>query len=163
MKQLVPHIVVCFLWTVSSVWSTTSKPPMIRRTANIFAPRVEALVLVNTDTNQPIQTLQNNAVITAISQFAVEAVIDSSTSVGSIQFGYNNNATFRVESIPPFALCGDLGTGRYIPCPELGIGQHTITATPFSEPYAMGDKGPSIQIKFEIANGCSTPKVRRIL
>lgn len=156
MPQIVPCIVVCL---VSSVWSTSTPPLRRRRTAaNIFAPRVQALVLINTDTNQPIQTLQNNAVITAISQFTIEAIIDSSTSVGSIQFGYNNNATFRVESIPPFALCGDMGDGRFIPCPELGMGQHTITATPFSEQYAMGDKGPSFQIKFEIARSCSTPK-----
>lgn len=158
MSQVLPRIVVCFVWTLSHVCSTS---PLRRQTANIFAPTVRELVLINADTHQPIQTLHDNVVITAISQFTIEAIIENSTTVGSVQFGYNDNASFRVESKAPFAFCGDRGAGLYVPCPELGIGQHTITATPFSEPYAQGERGASFQIRFEIATSCSTPKVRR--
>jgi hypothetical protein len=158
MPRIIPHIVLCVVWALSSVGSSSLR----RRTEeNIFAPRVQDLVLINAETNQPIRTLQDNVVVNAMSQFTIEAITDSATTVGSVQFGYNGNATFRVESIPPFALCGDLGDGRYMPCPPLGMGRHTITATPFAEPYARGTPGATVQIRLEVANGCSTPMVRK--
>jgi hypothetical protein len=122
---------------------------------------VVALQLINADADTPIRNLTNGTTINIESQtmtyFNIQAIVAKGT-VGSIRFGYNNNTNFSLDSTPPFALCGDIG-GNYNTCPNLTIGRHTITATPFSNRSGIGTKGVPFQVSFTIS--CKSPEVRQ--
>jgi hypothetical protein len=124
---------------------------------------VIALQLINADTDSPIRNLTNGTTINiapqTIANFSVQAIV-ANGSVGSIRFGYNNYTNFLLESTPPFALCGDRG-GNYKTCPDLTIGRHTITATPFSNRSGIGTQGVPFQVSFTIS--CKKPEVRQCL
>jgi hypothetical protein len=59
--------------------------------------------------------------------------------VGSVRFGLNGTANYRMESQAPYALDGDT-SGRYNPWAATP-GSHTITATPFSGASGSGSAG----------------------
>jgi|GEM_PF-287598 len=69
---------------------------------------------------------------------------------GSVVFGLNDDASFRVESFAPYALCGDV-EGDYFDC-GLPLGEHTVTATAFSEASGNGSEVESGSISFTVVN-----------
>jgi hypothetical protein len=119
--------------------------------------RVTKLRLVNASPGNIGQTiidsLSNGEVIDLANYppdqaFSIEAV--TSGQVASIQFGYQTEAKYSVESSLPFAMCGNTGT-RYNPCVGLAtIGAQTVTATPYSSSGAKGTSGTPITIIFAI-------------
>jgi hypothetical protein len=72
---------------------------------------------------------------------------------GSVQFGLNGNVSFRVESSAPYALAGDTN-GNYGPW-TLGVGPHTVTATPFTGANASGTAGAPLTLSLTIVDGNS--------
>jgi hypothetical protein len=116
--------------------------------------RVENLRLINAVADVPIVNLTNGAIIDlsqqATSRFNIEAItVDG--AVGSIRFGYNGKKNFRTLSTPPFAFCGmGVPVGNYLICNVLTLGQHNVTATPFSGNSANGTKGIPYQVSFTI-------------
>lgn len=114
---------------------------------------VQSFRLINADTNLPIVTLTNGMIINiatlSTKNFNVQVTTTNGTIV-AIRFGYNANSKFRTESLRPFALCGDgLPVGNYYVCKELIVGNHTISATPYS---ITGEAGVNAKISFTISN-----------
>ncbi|MFK7846020.1 MAG: DUF4397 domain-containing protein [Rhodothermales bacterium] len=72
------------------------------------------------------------------------------SDAGSVQFGLNDNASARIESAAPYALCGDI-EGNYLPC-HLPVGTHTVTATAYAEGNASGEAGESGSITFSVVS-----------
>lgn len=121
--------------------------------------RIEGLYLIDADTDLPIQLLRNGSVIDiamrATSNFNIEArTIDG--TVGSIRFGYNNNANYRTENGKPFTFCGNAGT-NFFACSILALGEHTIKATPFFNRTARIPAGTPLQVTFTIIDSRTSP------
>ena len=128
---------------------------------------VVGFVLIDADTDRAITNLTDGSIINLQTlptrNLNIQALTDDDDGiVGSIQFGYNDITNFRMERIPPFALCGDYSPlGNYATCKELSIGQHTITATPNRRRSGYGISGIPFKITFSIvdAPSCTIPKV----
>ena len=138
--------------------------------------QITSLYLIDADTNRPMQELRNGAEIVASfppADFNIEARTNG--TVGSVQFGYRNNAKYRIENFPPYAFCGN--ADAYFRCNLLVLGTHTVTATPFVGASATGLAGTPLQVTFTIVEAavpvpaprptqapvsCTRPKVCRM-
>jgi hypothetical protein len=113
-------------------------------------PVVTGLFLINTDTQQVIQELHDGDQINqsdlGTQNLNVQAL--TSPSGSSVQFGFDQNANFRVESTPPYAMFGD-ASGAFL-AGSIPVGQHTITATAFTGDNATGTDGDPLVVDFEI-------------
>jgi hypothetical protein len=110
--------------------------------------------LINADTNRPIMNLTNTTVLhlalANTRNINIDVVTDSG-SIGSVMFGYLGVASYRVESVPPFAVCGDdFRNADYFICPTLKVGKYVVTATPFSDRFARGTKGKQVRLEFSV-------------
>jgi hypothetical protein len=116
----------------------------------IDEPVVTGLFLINTDTQQVIQEIQDGDTIDQADlptqNLNVQALATAGTQ--SVKFGFDQNDNFRVESFPPYAMFGDAG-GTFL-AGSIGVGQHSITATPFAGDNATGTDGDPLTVDFEI-------------
>ena len=125
------------------------------------APRVSSLILINADTDQDIGPINDGDILSLnllpTTNLTVRADT-SPTTVGSVVFGLDGNASFQVESIAPYALVGD-DNGDYNPwTPSLGA--HALTATPYSEASGAGTAGTPLTVNFTVvAEGTSAPAI----
>jgi beta-glucanase (GH16 family) len=76
---------------------------------------------------------------------------DTSTDTGSVKFGYDANANYRIESNRPFALAADDGKGHYLSWTPT-VGTHTITCIPYSLQFAGGTAGTKGSVKFTVTD-----------
>jgi hypothetical protein len=119
--------------------------------------QVENLRLINSDIDQAILNLTDNSVINLYSQstanFNIQATtIFNSGIVGSVRFAFNGNTRFRTDSATPFSMCATNGGRDYLTCKGLGIGNHTVKATPYSNANATGAIGIPFQVTFRIVS-----------
>jgi hypothetical protein len=133
--------------------------------------QIQALRLINADTDLPIVDLVDGMVINtatlSTSNFNVQATVTNNAIVQSVKFGYNTRSSFRIESEQPYAICGDGGpVGNYNVCLTLVVGQHNLSATPYTGTKASGTAGPTKHISFRIVNKpptaaptCNKPQV----
>jgi PT repeat len=117
---------------------------------------IENLRLINAVTDLPILNLTNGTIINiaqqATSQFNIQATTANGT-VRSVRFAYNGRANYRTESSAPFSFCGDGSpNGNYNVCAVLTIGEHNVTATPYSGTGATGLVGKPVRVSFTIVN-----------
>ena len=81
----------------------------------------------------------------------IVAIVDQ--TVGSINFGYDNDSDFRVENIAPHALGGDnRGDFNTFPLPE---GVHTVTASAYENRSLGGQLFDVATIRFTVISSCS--------
>jgi hypothetical protein len=73
---------------------------------------------------------------------------DVSAAVGSVVFGFDSNASYRVENSGPYAIAGDT-TGDYHPWTPVA-GSHTVSATPYSASNGGGTAGCSLTVPFTV-------------
>jgi Flp pilus assembly pilin Flp len=109
--------------------------------------------LVNADSNQDIQSLEDGDVITLSSLPTTNLSIRADTrvdGVNSVRFGLDANGNFRTESIAPYAIAGDV-SGDYAPWTP-GVGSHTLTGTAFSATGGGGDMLGAVTISFRVNN-----------
>jgi Flp pilus assembly pilin Flp len=109
--------------------------------------------LVNADSNQDIQSLEDGDVIALSSLPTTRLSIRADTTVdgvNSLRFGLDANGNFRTENIAPFALAGD-DAGDYAPWTP-GVGSHTLTGTAFSATGGGGDMLATVTISFRVNN-----------
>jgi len=113
---------------------------------------VDTFRLVDLENGQTIDLVDNAVVsledlgLTNSPAFNLEAVV--SGTVGSVAFRKGGYA--RTESVPPFALCGD-DSGVHRSCGNrLGLGEHIISAQPYSQARAKGVAGTTETITFSI-------------
>ncbi|WKN31612.1 Ig-like domain-containing protein [Porifericola rhodea] len=115
-------------------------------------PTVVSLKLVNASTDEVIGELGDRIELSQIEGGAfniVAEVIDGRSKAESVMFELSGaDDLIQVENKEPFALFGDQN-GDYRKG-SLGIGKYTLTATPFTEDLAEGDKGYALTVSFEV-------------
>lgn len=112
---------------------------------------LSGFTLMNAKTNKPIGPLQDGAVIDLAQTPNIS--IRANAGVGlteSVRFGVNENSSYAVESILPFAIAGD-NWGRYYPW-RVTPGTYTITATPYSKNHAAGKPGYPLTVTIKVIN-----------
>jgi len=118
----------------------------------VAAPVVTKLVLINADTDTAVLDLVDGMTISkaafaSLKNFSVQAVV--SGTVGSVKFGYQGNASARIEGTAPWSLFGDGGTGNYVG-KAFALGSYTVSATPYTAANATGTVGAIVTIHFTV-------------
>ncbi len=74
-----------------------------------------------------------------------------SDATESVAFAFNDAPLYHIENVEPYALFGDVN-GDYASAPQdvLGVGVHSLTATPYSEDGAQGLSSPPKKLVFTI-------------
>lgn len=114
---------------------------------------VTQFVLVDVDAAEDIGPLEDGDVIdlsALTSRIGVR--VDVGTGVESVRYGLNDDTNHQTESIPPYALFGDGGWARINPWSP-SVGEHVITATPFSQNRGSGTAGESVTITLTVVDG----------
>ncbi len=122
---------------------------------------VTGLQLINSDTNLPIagfNPMADGAVLDLATLPTTNLNINALTnpdSVGSVLFGYDSVPAYRVETVRPYAIAGDdAGVFRaWTPA----IGDHTVTATPYTQGGGGGTSGNAMMIRFSVINSGTPP------
>jgi hypothetical protein len=114
---------------------------------------ITGFTLINADTDQAIRTIGDMETINLASLPTMNLNIRAETNGGpieSVRFGFDGNNNYRVENLVPYALFSDQG-GNYH-AGTLGLGNHTLSATPFEADNATGGEGTSLIINFFVIN-----------
>jgi hypothetical protein len=128
--------------------------------AQAAADGVVSLTLIDADRDRPIagfDPLPAGAVVNLAALPTRNLNIRANTSpstVGSVKFGLDGNASYRVENGAPYALAGDDG-GDYRPWTPTP-GTHTVTATPYTKSGAGGTAGTSLRVTFSVVDAAPT-------
>lgn len=131
----------------------------VRRTVATTA--VASLTLIDADTDQPVpgqETLLDGAVINLAQlphrRLSVRANV-SGGMVGSVRFGLDGVVSHRVENHQPYALEGDAANGTdYLPWTPT-VGEHRLTATPYSASGAGGTAGEALSVRFTVIDAAA--------
>jgi hypothetical protein len=117
-------------------------------------PKVTQFQLINCDTGRPIagfEALQDGVQIN-LRQLPTRRlsmrILTDPEPVGSVVLGLDDNPRFRIEETAPYSLFGNQGD-RYTPW-TLGLGEHRVTATPYTGDKAQGAAGPATSITFTL-------------
>jgi hypothetical protein len=116
--------------------------------------KVTNLELYNAITNQKITDLTNGKVIVVndipgmtTPSFNIRAVYSNKVIGGSVVFGHNAVTKFTTDSKAPYSLCAEAK------CAVLGLGNHTVTATPHARCKGRGRAGQTLKVSFTIVQG----------
>jgi len=133
---------------------TPTPTPTATPTPTPSAQGVSSFTLINADTNQPVSgydPIANGAVINTSSIGTTHVNVRANTqpsTVGSVRFGLDTNANFRIENSAPYSLFGD-NNGKYY-AGSFSSGQHSLTGTPYSAASAKGTSGTALTISFTV-------------
>jgi hypothetical protein len=118
---------------------------------------VSSLTLVDADTSQPISQynpIVNGATINRATLPTQNITIQANTSpatVGSVAFDLVNSGYLNTANTAPYDLCGTA------PCSNLGVGLHSLDATPYMGPNQSGGAGNTASISFSVIDPTPTP------
>ncbi|GIV33216.1 MAG: hypothetical protein KatS3mg031_0751 [Chitinophagales bacterium] len=114
--------------------------------------QIVALTLIDANTDLDIVTMTNGMTINlaVTPSISVRANTCNNQNVGSVKF-FLNNTLIKTENIPPYAVNGDSPYGNYLAW-NVPLGNHTLTATPYSGPSGSGTVGISKTISFTVIN-----------
>jgi hypothetical protein len=136
----------------SPVPSPTPSPAPSPTPVPTFA--VSSLILINADTNQPIQTLTSGSTLYLKSlptrNLNVRAVTNPAT-VGSVRFALDSTPNYRTENSAPYALAGDTNGDYSNWTPS--IGTHTLSATAYTGASASGNASQPRTVQFTVIDG----------
>jgi hypothetical protein len=82
-------------------------------------------------------------------------------TVGSVRFGYDANPSFQMENSAPYALAR-ASTTVWNPWTPT-VGNHTVTATPYSLSNGSGSSGTALTIRFSCVDDPSTKSSNGLL
>ena len=122
---------------------------------------VTALVLINADTGQPIPgfaPLTTGSVLNLATLPTRRLSVRADTSpslVGSVKFGLDGNTSYQNENSAPYSLTGNTPGGGYNPWTP-SVGQHALTATPYTLKNGGGTAGTSMAVFFEVIDEPAT-------
>jgi hypothetical protein len=122
---------------------------------------VLSLTLIDADTDQPLagfDPLGGGAVLNLGTLPTRNLNLRANTNpatVGSVVFGLDGIADYRVESTAPYALAGDT-TGDYHAWTP-AVGSRSVTATPWTLAGGSGAAGASLMLAFTVIDDPSTP------
>jgi MYXO-CTERM domain-containing protein len=112
-------------------------------------PRVEALMLVDADTDKDIRAVEDGAVLDLAQlppNLAMRADTDPPT-VGSVTFRIDAGQP-RIDSMAPYSVSGDVGTN--ISPWMLALGAHTVNAVAFDAANGGGKAGEPLEVDFTL-------------
>jgi hypothetical protein len=124
----------------------------------INSAAITGFTLINADTDQPIRTIMNGDTINLASLPTTNLNIRAETNAGpieSVRFAFDGNNNYRVENLAPYALFSDQA-GDYH-AGTLGLGGHTVLATPFTGDNASGSQGVPLTISFTVVSNGGFP------
>ena len=128
---------------------------------SVAGERVVSFSLMNTDTGQPIGTMNNGAILNLATLPTRNLNIRANTSptrVGSVIFDLSGAETIRqVENILPYALFGGTDS-NYNPWTP-AIGSYTLKATPYSGSKGSGTADSALTVNFKVINSPSPAEV----
>jgi Bacterial Ig-like domain len=123
-----------------------------RKLADTFNGAITGFSLIDTVTDTKIASLANGTIIYVTnrtgSSFSINASFAGS-GIGSVKFGHNGNSNVHIERFAWYSFCGNLGKD-FFNCSALGVGNHTVTATPYSKQNAGGKAGTPYTVSFSI-------------
>jgi len=114
---------------------------------------VTSLMLIDADRDREIGPIADGATLNLATLPSRNLNVRADTSpstVGSVRFGYDANASFRVENTAPYTLAGDT-SGNYNPWTP-SVGSHSLTGTPYSASGAVGTAGASRTVRFTVVD-----------
>lgn len=131
---------------------------------------VTTLMLVNATTDQDIGPITEGMVINFSAtgdQLNIRADT-SPASVGSVRFAFDGNPNYGTQNGKPYTIGGDTLTDYWPWTPPLG--NHTLTATPFTGSSASGTAGTPLSVTFTVVDsgptdgisGFAPPQVQRL-
>ena len=117
---------------------------------------VVSFTLINADTNTPVpgyDPLPSGATLNLATLPTRRLNIRANTSpstVGSVRFGYDSNASYRTENGNPYSLAGDSSGDYSAWTPSLGT--HSVTAAPYTQANAGGTRGTAKTQSFTVVD-----------
>jgi hypothetical protein len=114
--------------------------------------------LINASTGATIGALKSGDTLdlSKLPTKNLSVIATPSGSAGSVVFGMDSNAKYRVENVVPYALMGDSGGtsfGGFTPT----VGKHAITATAFSSTGGAGTNLGSTTVNFTVVDSAPAP------
>ena len=114
-------------------------------------PAISGFTLVNADTDEDIMELTDGASVDLFDYPALNVRANTYPDVvGSVQFVLNGKVKGLIEKFAPYSLFAD-NQGDYFDG-HLRPGEYEVTAIPFTEIDAQGDKGQAKSVKFTVTN-----------
>lgn len=139
---------------LSWIKSGTPPPPPVGQSVVSFS-------LINADTDQVIAAFDPlvpgvvlNLATLPTRNLNIRANTNPAT-VGSVRFGYDGIANFRLQDSAPYALASD-NDGDYAAWTPT-VGSHTVTATPYTGTAATGIAGTALSLTFVVTDGTPPP------
>ena len=126
-----------------------------RTTETTDGPEVAKLVLMNTETGEPIPAfdpLLDGAVLDlgGLPEGKLTLIaVPADSSVQSIRFDVNDSNDYRTENVSPYALETDAGIEQLNPW-KFDLGRQTVTATPYTQDGKGGQQGESKTVSFTL-------------
>ncbi|MCB1197799.1 MAG: DUF5060 domain-containing protein [Deltaproteobacteria bacterium] len=122
-------------------------------------PQIAKLVLVDADTDQPIPGYDPlmpgaNIDLAVVGQNLNILAVTQPTTIGSVVFGFNSNNMYRIESSAPYAIAGDTAGDLKPWTPALG--NHIVTATPYTLSGAGGSAGTMLTVDFQVIDSMTS-------
>jgi len=126
----------------------------------IIQPEVDeaGFTIVNADTDEDIQPLEDGDVFVKPEGTNINIRYDAINNPGSVRFLHQNKPV-RLENAPPFSLRGDYN-GNYLPWAGAVPGQHRIDATPYAGDRGQGPAGPTLTVNFTIVTQSNEESAR---
>jgi ELWxxDGT repeat protein len=112
-------------------------------------PPTPTFTLVNADTDEDVQTINNDDVLTLPEDMNINIRFNAVGNPGSVKLAIGGGGTVRTENEAPFTLAGD-NNGDYYAWSGGGSGTYTLYAYPFSEDGGKGEQGTMAEVHFEI-------------
>lgn len=122
----------------------------------VHGQTVDALQLLNANTDAVIRPLVEGAVIDLAVDGNALAIRGDASGVGSVRFVLSGTESLnRIESTAPYAVHGDVAGNFNVWTPALGA--YTLTSTPYSGAGATGTAGTAVVINFSVINTSTPP------
>lgn len=134
--------------TPTTTWTATGTPT---------GQYIVSFTLVNANTNADIMQLTHGQTINLATLGTKQINIRANThpaKVGSVKFGLNGNASYRIESGAPYALASD-NNGNYAAW-QSPLGNHTLSAIPYTSSGGKGTAGTPLTISFSVIDQIMT-------
>ncbi len=160
-----PGVYTVVLSVTDDGGATATVSKNVTVTAPASGQAVVSFTLINADTDREVGPLSEGMVVDyqalGTSNISVRANTNPAT-VGSVSFTLDGSP-YRIENHAPYSLAGEVWrsgpTSEYDPVtPPLGVGSHTLQATPNTEKYGGGSAGAALTVNFTVRQGTAANK-----
>ena len=118
---------------------------------------IAGFTLINTDNGKSLGALVEGETIDLgkLGTFDLTVIAKPNPAVvGSVVFGYDSTPSFHEENYSPYVFDGKINGGGYNAWTPT-LGNHTITATPYSGAKATGTAGTPLKVDFTVVQSAS--------